>query len=145
MAFRFSLAAVLRLREIHEQREERLLTRILAQVTQTREAISNLDLQLAQAASRREAELRRRMTAIELHVAYGLSAMLKESKQLREQQLVQFEQQRDKQIAVYRRAHQGRELLTNMRQEQQEEFLTEQGRKEQKALDDLFIARMRRG
>ncbi len=144
MGFRFPLAAVLRLREIHEQREERLLSQILAQIVQAREAIAAIDVQLAQAAARRETELRGSLAAADLHAAYGLVAMLKERRQFNEEQLAQFEQLRDKQIKVYRAAHQARELLSNMRKQQRESYLAEQNRQQQKVLDDTFIARMLR-
>jgi flagellar export protein FliJ len=141
MAYRFPLAAVLRLREIHEQREERLLTQILAQVTQAREAIVSLDRQIAEASARRETELLQRTPAAQLHAAYGMSALLKERKQFTADQLAQFEQLRDKQIKTYQAAHQAREVLSTMRQKQRDSFIAEQARHQQKALDDMFIAR----
>jgi flagellar FliJ protein len=144
MAYRFPLAAVLRLREINEQREERLLTQILAQVTQAREAIAALDLQIAEAAARRETELLERTPAAQLHAAYGMSALLKERKQFTVDQLAQFEQLRDKQIKTYQAAHQAREVLSTMRKKQRDSFLAEQARHQQKALDDMFIARRMR-
>lgn len=141
MAFRFPLAAVLRLREINEEREERLLTQILAQVTQTREALASLDRQMVEAAARRESELLQCIPAAQLHSAYGMSALLKERRQFTAEQLAQFEQLRDKQIKTYQAAHQARELLSTMRQKQRDSFIAEQARHQQKALDDMFIAR----
>ncbi len=141
MAFRFSLAAVLRLREIHEQREERLLAQILAQVAQARETLASLDVQIAEAAVRRETDLLQRTPAAELHAAYGMSALLKERRQFTADQLAQFEQLRDKQIKTYQAAHQAREVLSTMREKQRDSFLAEQARHQQKALDDMFIAR----
>jgi flagellar FliJ protein len=143
MAFRFPLASVLRLREIHEQREERILTEILGRVARTREAIAGLDEQIAQTAVQREHNLLERMSGTELHVSYGTVEMLKQRKQTAESQLRQLEQQRDQQIKVYQAAHQARRVLTNMREDQHEAYLYEQARREQKEIDDLFIARMR--
>ncbi len=141
MGFRFPLAAVLRLREIHEQREERLLSQILVQIAQAREAILAIDVEMVASAATREAQLLGRMSAAELHGAYGLAAMLKERRHFHEQQLGRFEALQEKQIKIYRAAHQDRELLSSMREEQQEAYLAEQGRQQQKSLDDLFIAR----
>jgi flagellar FliJ protein len=143
MAFRFSLASVLRLREIHEQREERLLTEILAQVRQTREALELLDAQIVDAAAGREARLMATMPVAELHAEYGMSALLEERRQFTQSQLAKFEQLRDKQIKTYQAAHQDRELLSNMREEQRASYAVERSRLEQKAVDDLFIARRR--
>jgi hypothetical protein len=75
MAFRFPLASVLRLREIHEQREERLLTQILAQITQTREAIADTNLEITtSAAGREKALLDSAMSAAEIQASYGMAA-----------------------------------------------------------------------
>jgi flagellar export protein FliJ len=51
---------------------------------------------------------------------------------------------REKQIKTYQAAHQRREVLSTMREEQRESFLAEQDRQQQKTLDDMFIARMMR-
>ncbi len=141
MAFRFPLAAVLRLREIHEQREERLLTQILTQMNQARETIVSLDEQIAGAAIAREAALRERMSVAELHAAYGMEALLKERRAFTEQQLAQFTVLRDKQIQVYQAAHRDREVLSKMWQQQKDAFAADLARREQKSLDDLFLSR----
>jgi flagellar FliJ protein len=141
VSFRFSLAAVLRLREINEQREERLLSQILAQVAKTRENLLLVQGQIVEAASNREIALAACVSAAELQAAYGLSAMLEEHRLFTEEQLLKFEGLRDKQIKTYQSAHQGRELLSGMRQEQRESYEIDRGREQQKALDDMFIAR----
>ena len=142
MAFRFSLAAVLRLREIHEQREERALTETLAQVAHARELLLTLEEQMERAAGQREAGLQRQMSAAELQDAYGLAALLKEQRQVNQKRLVELEHARDEQIKIYQAAHRDREVLSKMQQQQRESFLLEQSRRQQKVLDDSFIARM---
>ena len=141
MAFRFPLAAVLRLREIHEQREERLLTQILTQLNQAQDTIVSLGEQIAAAATTRERALGARMSVAELHAAYGMEALLKERRAFTEQQLAQFTALRDKQILVYQAAHRDREVLSRMRQQQQQAFASSLARQEQKSLDDLFLSR----
>ncbi len=144
MGFRFTLAAVMRLREIREQIEERRLSEILVQIARTRESIATIEVEMDEAAAKREKDLANRMSGSELHAANGLAAMLKEHRQLRQEKLAHLERLRDQQIPVYKRAHQDRELLSGMREEQHEEYATEQKRQQQKVVDDLFITRMRR-
>ncbi len=83
------------------------------------------------------------MPVAELHAEYGMSALLEERRQFTQSQLAKFEQLRDKQIKTYQGAHQDRELLSNMREEQRASYAMERSRREQKAVDDLFIARRR--
>jgi flagellar FliJ protein len=144
MGFRFTLAAVLRLREIREEIEERRLSEILAQIARTRESITVIDAEMVEAAAKRDRDLSGGMSGSELHAANGLAAMLKEHRQLRLAKLAHLEQLRDQQIPVYKRAHQDRELLSGMREEQREEYAAGQLRQQQKLVDDLFTARIRR-
>jgi flagellar FliJ protein len=141
MGFRFSLAVVLRLREIHEEREEQVLTQILARITQTREQLAAIQGQVAGAVLRREAQLSRQMSVAELHAAYALVQVLKARCGELVEEIRQLEQLRDKQILIYQAAHQNREVLSTMRAQQKESFRVEQGRREQTALDDIFMAR----
>jgi flagellar biosynthesis chaperone FliJ len=54
-------------------------------------------------------------------------------------------QQRDAQRKVYQSAHTGRQMLTDMSTQQRAEYDQEQARAQQKRLDDVFAARLKRG
>ena len=141
MAFRFSLATVLRLREIAEEREERLLSQILAQLARARQKLAELEAEHAACICKREAHLQGSMSACELHVFYGEMRLLEEQQQLEREQIEKLETLRLRQTKLYEVAHQARELLSNMRDEQRGTFEYEQARREQSTLDDLFISR----
>ena len=144
MRFQFSLATVLRLREIAEEREERLLGQILNQMAHTRQKISDLQVKRAHLVSRREDGLSRQISAAELQIAYGHMNFLDEQQQSARDYLARLEVSRQQQVKVYEAAHQARDLLAGMREEQLEEFRREQTRQEQSAMDDNFIARRSR-
>ncbi|HEY0785278.1 MAG TPA: flagellar FliJ family protein [Acidobacteriaceae bacterium] len=141
MAFRFSLAAVLRLREIDEQREERLLTQILAQLAQTRMALESVERQLGEAARQRETSLQASTGAAELQSCYALAAALRERRQRTVEELASVGRRREEQMRVYQAAHQAHEVLRTMEAEQRAGYTAEQARREQKIQDDTFLAR----
>jgi len=55
MGFQYSLATVLRVRGIVEEQEERMLQKILFEITQTLEAIARIDADLAELDASRSA------------------------------------------------------------------------------------------
>ncbi len=141
MAFRFPLAAVLRLREIDEEREERLLTGILTRLGQTRQAIAEIDLALAQVSAWREAALGSALPAAELYSFYERRASLEASRRIHQEQLTKLEALRLQQLEVYQRAHRGRRMLADMKAEQKNAWEAGLAHREQKTADDLFLAR----
>ena len=141
MSFRFSLATVLRLREIAEEREERLLGRISSQIAQARENLDNVQIQYADLLRRRELELERRMAAAELHISYGQMRALEEMQKNTQDELDKLEALRGQQLKAYEVAHRNRELLEGMREEQLQLFHLEQVRQNQKTMDDVFASR----
>ncbi len=144
MAYRFPLAAVLRLREINEQREERLLGQIHAQIKQWRATLASLQSELARTQSECESALRGGISAAHLQDAQAMQRSIEERQKFAEGQIVQFTQLRDKQIEVYRSAHQAREVLSTMERDQKAAFSAALARQSQKVLDDTFLARRAR-
>lgn len=141
MGFQFSLAAVLRVRGITEEQEERLLQKILFEITQTAEAIGNIEKQIAEANAFREGSLGKPVSGYHLHASYEAIKALKQSKKELEEKLEKLKVLRDKQIKVYEAARRNREMLTDMRETQQAAYETEVARYEQRTLDDNHIAR----
>jgi flagellar export protein FliJ len=143
MAFRFSLATVLRLREIAEEREERLLGQILKQIVQAKQAIADLEAHRSNLIRQREADLQNQMSAAELHVSYAQLRALEDKQKQAAEQLTKLETLRVQQLKIYEAAHRNRELLTGMREEQLESHRLEQTKLEQSIMDDNFISRRR--
>jgi flagellar biosynthesis chaperone FliJ len=67
-----------------------------------------------------------------------------EKKKALKQTLQTLDQQREKQMKIYQAAHQDRETLINLFEQQRSAYEQGQTRAQQKFLDDIFIARRHR-
>jgi flagellar export protein FliJ len=141
MAFQFSLDTVLRVRGIVEEREERLLQKILFETAQAVEGLAGIDAEIAKTDVSRHAEIFMPSIGHNLHASY---ADLKSLKQLRVEvagKIEKLEQLRDRQFIVYAEARRNREMLTDMLEEKRGLYEGVLARSEQKSMDDNFIAR----
>ena len=141
MGFRFPLETVLRLRQIAEQREERAVEEILRKMAQQRQQLTDLAAERKRIVQQCETVLRSKTSAAELLLLQGQTQAIKQSETNGRQQLAKFEEQRQAQMKVYETAHQNRELLSRMREQQVEQFDRVQVRKEQMQMDDAFSCR----
>jgi flagellar FliJ protein len=144
MAFRFSLATVLRVREIAEEREERLLTQILGQIAKTRQELNDLKAQVDMLLRRSETELTTSISAAQLHITYGQMRALELMQKDVAEQLAKLETLRDQQMKIYAAARQNREVLSALREDQIERYRYLLSRQEQALMDDNFSARFNR-
>ena len=141
MSFQFSLATVLRFRGILEDREESMLQKILYEISQTLQAIARTDTEIAGSNASRVAERFKPCIGLQLHVSYGQIKDLKQSRKELEAQLEKLEQLRESQLKVYEAARRNREMLTDMLEKKRGAYESEMARREQKTLDDNYIAR----
>lgn len=141
MGFQFPLATVLRVRRIVEEREERLLQQILLEISQTLEKLEQIRKQIVQSDSSQRANILKPSIAYQLHAAYGEKQELKQSREDLEEKIQKLEQLRERQLVAYEAARRNREMLTDMRQEQRTVYDSDLAKREQKALDDNYIAR----
>jgi len=141
MAFQFTLAAVLRVRGILEEREERMLQKILFEISQTLEMLEQIDADLAGTDASRRAEIFRPVIGRQIHVSYGEVEELKQRRIDLLERIRKLEQLRDKQLVLYEKARRNREMLTDMRDEKRSVYESDLARSEQKTLDDNYIAR----
>jgi flagellar FliJ protein len=141
MAFRFSLATVLRVRSIVEEREERLLQQILYEISQALEALAQTDAAIAASHEARCDALGKSLSAFHLRAFYGDVEELKQTRQQIEGQLEKLEELRDRQLKVYEEARRNREMLTDMHKEKRFAYDSGLVKREQAMLDDNYIAR----
>ena len=141
MAFEFSLATVLRVRGILEEREERMLQKILFEISQTLEILAHTKAEIAGSDASRLADTFKPFLGRNLHASYGEVKELVQSRENLEGQIEKLEQLRDRQLIVYQQARRNREMLTDMREEKRSEYESDVARTEQKTVDDNFIAR----
>jgi flagellar FliJ protein len=141
MPFKFPLATVLRLREIAEQREERLLGQIHSQLAQSRLALADLEARRRQLVAQRETSLQRSTSAVEITGFYAGLHLIDEHTASCKAQLVKLEAMRDQQTRIYMSAHADKETLSEMRKQLHQQYDRELVRKEQSELDDNFSSR----
>jgi hypothetical protein len=143
LAFEFSLQAVLRARIVVEEREERLLQKILVEIAQCAAEIVRLHAEMQRVnAARRDSALQSSLGRT-LHAQYGEMQELKRRHDLLLGQLEKFEELKTMQLQIYHTARRNRELLTEMRSTRREVYDAGLAHREQSVLDDNFIARRR--
>lgn len=145
MAFRFSLATVLRVRESLERNEERALQKIQLAMARVVHQVDELTAQITKLHEAREKALREPVAASHLHMLLGDATAAGERKKVLLDDLRILEQQRDQQILRYQVAHRDRETLTDLSDNQKESYEQDQLRAQQRALDDIFMARRHQG
>jgi len=141
VAFEFTLQTVLRARIIIEEREERLLQKILIEIAECMRKIARLDAQMALANAARKTAVLQSSLGRTLHGEYGEMQEWKRVRELLAGQVNKFEELKDIQLRVYSAARQNRELLTEMRATKRDVYNAELAHREQSTLDDNFIAR----
>jgi len=141
MAFHFSLATVLHVRGILEEREERLLQGILFEISQSHENLARTEAEIAGSDVSRRESVFKMSVGHSLHATYGEIQELKQCKQALAEHIGKLEQLRDKQIVVYEQARRNREMLTDIQNHQRKAYESGTGRREQRILDDNYIAR----
>lgn len=141
MPFRFSLSAVLRLRENLERREYLALQALHAQTAEVRSDIKALEQALAQARNQRSSKLREGMSAAHLQLELTGETRIEHKRQALHNKLVELQSQVKKQIGTYQQARQKRETLEALRRQQFEKYVREETTREQQAGDELFLLR----
>jgi flagellar export protein FliJ len=141
MAYKFPLAAVLRVRGIIEEREEGILQKILFDISKVFDTLEHTDTRLSESETTRCGEVLKPTTGLQLQAFYGEVKALKQLRKELEAQIQKLELVRDQQLVVYQAARQNRELLTDMYEKQRNTYNSDASKREQKTLDDNYIAR----
>ena len=141
MAYRFSLAPVLRVRELAAEQEEQTLARIAAEIERLRSAIDRAEADLLQAAAARQQAFASLLPAMHLHASYAMAQEIRAHGGLLRKQLAAFEELRTQQIARYEEAYRRREVLRSLRDSDRDAWMLAQNRRDGKAADEAFLAR----
>ena len=145
MAFEFRLASVLKLRETLKSQEERALQRIQLAIAQTTRQVEETDEAIGVARRAWQTELRSATAAVHLQSMLEQEQSLGTTKQALMARLETLKREHEQQLHRYQAAHRDHEALLNMRAEQRAEYERQEARAEQKAVDDIFMARMWNG
>ncbi|HVT99996.1 MAG TPA: flagellar FliJ family protein [Acidobacteriaceae bacterium] len=144
MAFRFTLASVLGVRESLERLEELALARIQLEMARVRHEIEKTNADLAEAQRVREESMRKPIPAAQLQSMLHAADAAAERKAKLIESLVLLEKQRGEQMRAYQAARRGRQVLSDLREQHLEAWEQEQARTQQKVLDDIFASRNQR-
>ena len=145
MPFRFKLDVVLRFREGVERTEEAALHRIVQEIADVERQLQEIDLRQVHLREQREHDLVQKLPALHLMEIVEQEEMLNKTVDELRLRLQQLHTQRIEQLAVYQAAHQDRQVLSELREQQQRAYVLDQNRQEQKMLDDIFLARWKDG
>lgn len=145
MAFRFRLDSVLRYRENLERIEELRLTQIRQELVALHERISGIEQNRQTLHEQRDRDLAEGLPAAHLSEFAEQDAQLRAAADNLLLQVCELERKRAEQMEVYRRARQDREVLSEIRKQQRQAYTQEQQRRDQKTLDELFLARAKEG
>jgi flagellar FliJ protein len=145
MAFRFPLAAVLRVRESVERQEERALRKILLEMAHVTRQIDQLIAEIAEACNEEERAMQRPIPASQVQMLVWKTQAAVEKRTALDRNRQTLEEQRDQQLKIYHSAHRNCETLIDLRDAQRDRYEQERTRSDQKLLDDTFAARRQRG
>jgi flagellar export protein FliJ len=141
LPFRFSLASVLQLRKSIERREEVSLQTAQLEVARVRRRIDELTEEMAKASQERGRALQNSISANRLQsMQVEIDAAI-EAKQTLVETLQTLQLQRDIQVKIYKDAHRGRRVLSELQAQKRNLYEQEELRKHQKQLDEIFVAR----
>jgi flagellar FliJ protein len=141
MAFHFSLATVLRVRVIIEEREEGILQKILFDISKVFDDLERVDTRIQEADDFRHEEVLKPCIGLNVRAYYGDMKELKQHRKDLEDRIQKLEEARDKQLGIYEAARRNREMLTDMREKKRTAYEIEMNKREQKILDDNYISR----
>jgi flagellar export protein FliJ len=143
MAFRFSLATVLRVRENLEHTEALRLEKCYANLAKVQGMLWEAEQNIARARQTRQDELAQGVTAIELQLGLDEEARWKQRSAQLLQQMREAQARLKDQILAYRKARQNRDVLEELRKQKADSYRREQEKSEQRERDEAFLLRRR--
>jgi flagellar export protein FliJ len=141
MAFQFPLEVILRLRRGQERAERLKLEAIASEQAQARGQLEIITSHFFESRRRFQQQMGLETSGSELQFEGERSDRVARARHTLEMRISDLELQRLKQVAVYTRARQSREIFENLRSRKFEVYRQLLSRREQQLLDDLFLMR----
>ena len=139
MPFRFTLKAVLRLRESFELRERQRLQVITREVVRARQQQEQAKLDRTNAAVQFQKKLHQGMNGAEMQFELACDRTRVRRIAAVAEKLAKLEELRRRQFEVFRKAQQQRKIMENLRDRQFAAYQLVQSRREQQQMDDRFL------
>jgi flagellar export protein FliJ len=144
MAFRFTLAAVLKYRKSLEQREYVALGRVHQEIVQVEAQLHQCEQWISEIAGLRAAETARGIASVHLQDAYERECGLEKQRDELQVKRQELKVKRQQCLRAYEQARQKREILEELRSQQLQAYVLDQSRREQRRVDDMFLSRLKR-
>lgn len=141
MPFRFPLQALLHLRQGIEHQQELRLRAANQLVSRVRHGLEQIDSRIRQTQTLSAQSLASGTTGAELSFLQTEDGLLHAQRQQLEHELLRCQHMRDQQERVFLQARRERETFESLRSERVRDYRRDQGRREQRQLDDLFLMR----
>ena len=139
MPFHFSLQAVLRCRESFEHRERQRLLMITRELVKVQQQRDEAKRDRTNASDQLQKKLHQGMTVMEMQYELACDrARIRRIAALNDQ-FTKLENLRRRQLEVFRKAQQQRQVLENLRDRQLAAYQLTQTRREQQQMDDRFL------
>ncbi|MGD0791098.1 MAG: flagellar FliJ family protein [Terriglobales bacterium] len=139
MAFRFTLAPLLRLRQSIERQRTLKLQEANLQVSRAQETLAQLERSLSDSAQSDSAGLQAGRTAADLQFASLIRENLHRFRQQLQSDIRNLELLRQQALAEYDQAYRDREVLETLRARQRRAYQQEQLRRQQQELDATYL------
>ncbi len=139
MSFRFSLQAVLRCRESFEHRERQRLQMITREVVKAQQQRDEAKLDRTSALDQLQKKLQQGMTAMEMRFELACDRARVRRIAALNDQFTKLGNLRRRQLDVFRKAQQQRQVLENLRDRQLAAYRLVQARRTQQQMDDRFL------
>ncbi len=141
MAFEFALAAILRYRGSIEQQEYLLFEKIQQEIAQVELRIRQVEDDRSAATENRAAKLTKGLPAGEVQTAYDYERALEQQREALQALWQELKVKWRKQLAAYEMARRNRETLDKLRERKLAVYTRERAKREQAAIDDVFLSR----
>ena len=141
MAFRFPLAAVLRVRESLERKEQLILEQCYNRLHELQLQLARLDEQKQSWRRRYEEQLIESTIGIHVHVLIEERQPAERQREELLRLIADVQEKLKQQMARYRAVRQQREIVSELRSQGLEKYRRLELLQEQKSRDDLFLLR----
>lgn len=141
MAFRFPLEVLLRVRQGLERQQELRLQEANHRVAMLQRQIADMHIEIQNIFVRRRSQFESGISAAELQFDGLCRSVLIERQHGLKKQLVEAEALRQVRTDDFLRARRQRQVVETLRHHQLQDYRQQEGRRDQRRLDDLFLLR----
>ena len=145
MAFRFSLATLLRLRVSQEHQQELLLHSANQQLQRIAQDLASLQSLESDLSATAKSLLAGGMAAVELHFVDQCLNQLERQKNLARKKIAEARRELTVRLAAFEEARRQRRMIEEIRDRQKNSYHQTEARREQRILDDLYLVLRNRG